>query len=148
MVKYGTQEFADAYREALNKNENYKEAAADWEGDFVWVATPSGALDHEQRMWIGLHHGKCTGAKKLEPEDKVRLLKPGEKRTGGGYEVEYVYTTDYETWKKITMGEVDAIRAMLSGKAKLDGDMAKILKYTRAAAELTVSAQTLDIEWF
>jgi len=147
MVKYGTQEFADAYREALNKNENYRDAATDWEGDFVWVATPGGALDHEQRMWIGLYHGECTGAKKLEPEDKVRLLKPGEKPSGEGYEVEYIYTTDYETWKKITMGEVDSIRAMLSGKAKLDGDMAKILKYTRAAAELTVSAQTLDIEW-
>ena len=51
------------------------------------------------------------------------------------------------TWKKITIGEADSIRMMLSGKAKLEGDMAKVMKYTRAAAELTVSAQQLDIEW-
>jgi putative sterol carrier protein len=146
-VKYGTQEFADAYRNALNNNENYKDAAANWEGDFLWVATPSGSLKEEGRMWIGLYHGKCTGCKALNPEDKVRLLKPGEKKSGVGYEVEYIYTTDYETWKKITLGEADSIRMMLSGKAKLEGDMAKVMKYTRAAAELTVSAQILDIEW-
>ena len=58
--------------------------------------------------------------------------------------VGYIYTTDYETWKKITLGEADSIRMMLSGKAKLEGDMAKVMKYTRAAAELTVSAQALD----
>jgi len=30
-------------------------------------------LDHEQRMWIGLYHGECTGCNKFNPEDEVRL---------------------------------------------------------------------------
>ena len=40
MVKWGTQEFADAYAEALNNNKSYEEAAADWEGDFLCRIDP------------------------------------------------------------------------------------------------------------
>ncbi|MBA7520129.1 hypothetical protein ES705_12222 [subsurface metagenome] len=33
-------------------------------------------------MWLGLYHGECTGCNKFNPEDKVRLLKRGEKPSG------------------------------------------------------------------
>lgn len=33
-------------------------------------------------MWLGLYHGECTDCNKFNPEDKVRLLKPGEKTSG------------------------------------------------------------------
>ena len=67
MVKFATQEWADAYVKALNANQNYAEAAGPsgfppngWEGDFVFVFEPSGPLDHTVYEYIGLYHGECT----------------------------------------------------------------------------------------
>ncbi|MFX1251697.1 MAG: SCP2 sterol-binding domain-containing protein [Promethearchaeota archaeon] len=147
MVKWGTQEFADAYAESINNNKAYEEAAADWEGDFLWVATPRGELSTEMRMWIGLYHGKCTGARVLNEDEEVRLLKTGEKPTGKGVEVHYIFTADYLIWKKLASGELDSIKALMTRKAKLKGDMGKIMRYTKAAAELSATSQKIDIEW-
>jgi putative sterol carrier protein len=153
-VVFGSQEFAEAYCRALNENEAYSEAAREWEGDFVWVATPSGPLDREQKLWIGLHHGRCTGAKVLTDDDKVRLLKRGEERSGeaGVYEVAYIFTTDYLTWKRLVLGEVKFAHMLMRGKAKLEGDRAKAMRFSRAATELgatikRMKAKGIEIEW-
>ena len=147
MVLYGSQEFCDEYKKALNDNLKYREAASDWEGNFLWVATPGGPIEEETRMFIGLFHGECTDFKVLDPSEEVRFLKKGETPTGKGYEVEYIFTTDYETWKKLTLGQLDSVRAIMSGKAKLEGDMGKIMRSTKAAAELSATSQKMDIEW-
>ncbi len=153
-VVFGSQEFADAYCRALNENEAYREAAREWEGNFIWVATPSGPLDHEQRLWIGLHHGQCTGAKALADDDKVRLLKRGEKPSGeeGVFEVAYIFTTDYLTWKRLVLGEAKFVQMLMRGKAKLEGDRAKAMRFSRAANQLGATIQRMiangiEIEW-
>ncbi|MHA1342813.1 MAG: hypothetical protein ACTSQG_02405, partial [Promethearchaeota archaeon] len=69
MPLFGTQEWLDEYKEAINNNANYKEAASWWEGDFIFVIKPSGPLDHEIKMFIGLYHGDCTGVKKLADDE-------------------------------------------------------------------------------
>lgn len=153
-VVFGSQEFAEAYCKALNENEAYREAAREWEGDFIWVATPSGPLDREQRLWLGLRHGRCTGARVLEDSEKVRLLKRGEKPRGeaGVVEVAYIFTTDYLTWKRLVLGEAKFAQMLMRGKAKLEGDRAKAMRFTKAANELGATIRRMkdkgiEIAW-
>ena len=140
-MKFGSPEWATAYCKALNENENYKDAAGPdgfppdgWEGDFLFVIEPSGNLDHEIRMFVGLYHGECTGA---------RVLGEGEES-----DAEYVYSGPYDAWVAVLKKELDPIRGLLAGKFKLQGDMAKVLRATRAAQELVVSTTMIDTEFY
>ena len=140
-MKFGTPEWASAYVKAINSNENYRDAAGPsgfppdgWEGDFLFVVEPSGNLDHEIRMFVGLYHGECTGAS---------ILGEGEEK-----DTEYIFSGKYDAWEQVLKKELDPIRGMLSGKFKLQGDMAKVLKATRAAQELVVSTTLIDTEFY
>lgn len=140
-MKFGTPEWADAYKKAVNENENYRDAAGPegfppngWEGDFVFIVEPAGNLDHELRMFVGLYHGECTDA---------RVLKEGEE-----VEAEYEWAGAYDAWLQVLKKELDPIRGLLAGKFRLKGDMAKILKATRAALELVNSTTTIDTEFY
>jgi putative sterol carrier protein len=140
-MKFGTQEWAEAYVKALNSNENYKDAAGPkgfppdgWEGDFLFVIEPAGNLDHEIRMFVGLYHGECTGA---------RILNEGEES-----DAEFIYSGPYDAWEQVLKKELDPIRGLLAGKFRLQGDMAKVLKATRAAAELVNSTTMFETEFY
>jgi putative sterol carrier protein len=140
-MKFGTQEWAEAFCKAINNNENYRDAAGPegfppdgWEGDFLFVVEPSGNLDHEIKMFVGLYHGECTGAKVVKEGEEV--------------EVEYEYSGPYDSWVQVLKKELDPIRGLLAGKFKLKGDMAKILRATRAASELVNSTTTFETEFY
>ena len=140
-MKFGTPEWANAYCKAINENENYRDAAGPdgfppdgWEGDFLFVINPSGNLDHEIRMFVGLYHGECTGA---------RILSEGEE-----VDAEFEYSGSYDAWVQVLKKELDPIRGLLAGKFKLKGDMAKVLRATRAAQELVVSTTMIETEFY
>ncbi|MFW9788951.1 MAG: hypothetical protein ACFFE2_16325 [Candidatus Thorarchaeota archaeon] len=148
MVKFGTPEYAELIIDAINSNEAYAKAADWWEGDFVFQAEPHGGLDHQIKIWVGLHHGKCTGSAILKEGEEFTLLNKGDKPSGKPYEVEFVYTARIDVWEKILTKELDPIRALLSGQAKVEGDMPKILRATEAAKELVASAASIETEFF
>ncbi|MFX1574814.1 MAG: SCP2 sterol-binding domain-containing protein [Promethearchaeota archaeon] len=140
-MKFGTEEWVKAFCKAVNENQNFREAGGPegvppdgWEGDFLFIVEPSGNLDHEIKMFVGLYHGECTGA---------RVLKEGEE-----VETAFVYSGLYDAWVQLLKQELDPIRGLLAGKFKLKGDMAKILKATRAAQELVVSSTMIDTELY
>ena len=154
MIKFATQEWADAYAKALNENPAYKEAGGPaafppngWEGDFVFVIEPSGPVSEEIRMWIGLYHGTCTGAKILAKDEKHQVIKSGEQAPAGVIGVEYVYSASYDTWVKILKKELDPIRALLNNQAKLQGNMAKVMRAAKAAQEMVASTARIDTEF-
>lgn len=154
MVKFATPEWAEAYSKALNENQNYREAAGPsgfppngWEGDFIFVIEPSGSQTNEIRMWIGLYHGDCTGARILGEGEKFQVIKSGEKAEGDAIGVEYTYAATYDNWVKILKQELDPIRALLGGQAKLQGDMAKVMRATKAAQEMVVTTTKIDTEF-
>jgi len=140
-MKFASPEWAKAYCKAINDNENYREAAGPigfppdgWEGDFLFIIEPSGNLDHEIKMFVGLYHGECTGA---------RILEQGEES-----EAEFIYSGSYDAWEQVVKKELDPIRGLLAGKFKLQGDMAKVLKATRAAQELVNSTTMIDTDFY
>lgn len=148
MVKFGTPEWAELYVEAVNSNEAYAKAADWWEGDFIFQVDPHGGLDHQIRIWIGLYHGKCTGCQVLKEGDEFKLLEKGEAPSGQPFEAEYVFAARMDVWNLILKKELDPIRALLSGQAKITGDMAKVLRATDAAKELVASASNIETEFY
>lgn len=148
MVKFGTKEWAALYMEAVNSNKAYAKEADWWEGDFIFLVDPFGGLDHQIRIWIGLYHGKCTGCQILNEGDEFKLLEKGETPSGQPFEVEFSYAARMDVWERILKSELDPIRALLSGQAKVTGDMGKILRGTKAAKELVVSASTIETEFY
>jgi len=97
------------------------------------VIQPSGPLDHEVRFFLGLYHGECTGVKLLEEGDEV--------------EVEFTLSGPYDNWVKIAKKELDTIQGVMSGKLRLVGNMAKLMRATRAAQEIVNSLQNVETEF-
>ncbi len=154
-ILFGTPEWAEAYAKGLNENADYREAAGPdgfppdgWEGDFIFEVEPSGNLDHKITMWVGLYHGDCTGCKILGPDDKYQVVKSGEKAPEGVYGVEFVYSAKYDNWVKIMNNELDSIRALLAGQAKLQGDMAKVMRATKAAQCMVATTAAIDTDFY
>lgn len=133
MVKILTEEWVKAFGNALNENPNYKPSALTWEGDMLLVIEPSGKLDHEVRVFLGLFHGECTEA---------RLVKEGEE-----VETEYIMAGPYVNFVKVMKKEIDPIRAIMAGQLRLEGNMAKLMRHTKAAQEIIESLGMFKTEY-
>ncbi|MEM3874141.1 MAG: SCP2 sterol-binding domain-containing protein [Candidatus Bathyarchaeia archaeon] len=131
--KFPSEEWIKAYKEELNKNEAYAEAAKDWEGDFLFIVTPDEGLDKEMVFYVDLWHGKCRDA---------YMVPSREAKTA-----EFIYEGPYSNWKKLIMGQLDPIQSLLMRKFKLKGNMAKIMRYTKAASELVKTASRVPTEF-
>ncbi|MEM3566452.1 MAG: SCP2 sterol-binding domain-containing protein [Candidatus Bathyarchaeia archaeon] len=131
--KFPGEEWIKAYKEELNKNEAYAEAAKDWEGDFLFVVAPDEGLDKEMVFYVDLWHGKCRDA---------YMVPSREAKTA-----EFIYEGPYSNWKKLIMGQLDPIQSLLMRKFKLKGNMAKIMRYTKAASELVKTASRVPTEF-
>ena len=63
------------------------------------------------------------------------------------YKPEFVISTNYTIWKRIVTGELDSTQALITKQSKLTGYMAKIMRYTKAANEITNITKILPTEW-
>lgn len=133
MPTFPSQEWIEAFREVLNKKEEYAKAAHDWEGDFLFVVRPEGNLQEEATFYVDLWHGTCREA---------RLLGPGEEVATA-----FTYAGPYGNWVKLINREIDPIKGLLTGKFKLKGSMMKVMRYTKAAKLLVETAGQVPTEF-
>ena len=133
MVRYGTQEYANAVMEALNSSTEYAEAANDWEGDFYLIAEPSGPVKEPIYFYMDLWHGKCRKAA-VTNNDK-------------DFNPEFVMSAKYDIWKKMSDGKLDGVQALVTRQMKLKGNMTKIMRNTKAANAMTNALNKLQVEW-
>jgi len=131
--RFPSEEWIKAFKEELNRNKEYEEAAKDWEGDFLFVITPDEGLDKEYCFYVDLYHGKCRDARVVASRDEVKT--------------EFVYEGPYSNWKKLIRGEIDPIKGLLTRKFKLKGNMAKVMRYTKAAKLLVETASRVPTEF-
>jgi len=134
MPLFGTEEWLKAYMEKLNSNDAYAEAASWWEGDFVFIIRKDGPLDHDMYMWIDLWHGKARGGKILKSPDEV--------------DAAYIYEGPYSNFVKLVEGKLDPIQGLMTGKFKLKGDMAKVMRAVKAAQELVRTITLTETEFY
>jgi putative sterol carrier protein len=137
MAKYGTQEWFDLYKEELNNCKEYEEAAKTWEGDFYFITEKGGPVKKPLFAYVDLYHGKC---RKAEVVSDAKQYKP-----------EFIISAPYSVWKRISTQELDSTQALITRQSKLmtgsKGTIAKIMRYTKAANELTNCTARIPTEW-
>ena len=131
--KFPSEEWIKVFKDEVNKNKAYEEAAKGWEGDFLFIATPDAGLEKEVIFYVDLWHGKCRDAY-IVPSREAK-------------KTEFIYEGPYSNWKKLILGEIGPIRGLLTRKFKLTGNMTKIMKYTKAATELVKTASKVPTEF-
>lgn len=99
-------------------------------------------------MFLGLHKGDCTGSKILDPGAEFEVLKPGSDpkplKEGETPAAEFVFSGIYDNWVMVLKKELDPIQGLMAGKFKLVGNMAKVMRATKAAQELVNSTTTIE----
>lgn len=133
MAKFLTQEWSDLYKEAINSNKAYEEAAKTWEGDFYFITEAGGPVKEPVYQYIDLYHGKCR---------KIEIV-----TDPGKYKPEFTISAPYTIWKRMATKQLDSTKALITRQAKLTGNMAKIMRYVKAANELTNSTTQVPTEW-
>lgn len=130
---FGTDEWIKAYMEEINKSEAYARSASGWEGDFYFVIAPEGMFDQEVVYYIDLWHGKCRNACLVEDESQFSPV--------------FRMETSDGNWKAVIDRKLDPIKGMMTRQIKLRGDMAKIMRYVKAAQDLVDCATRVPTEF-
>ena len=129
-ILFASQEWLGALKKALETSQAYKEAAKNWEGDIYFIVEPDASYKQRNIMYLDLWHGECREASVITDENekspKYRILGPFTNR------------------KQILNKKVDPVQSMMTGKIKVKGDMAQIMKMPRAAVELVNCATAFE----
>jgi putative sterol carrier protein len=131
-LKFGTEDWIKAYLVKLNNNKDYAEAAATWEGDFIFIVEPEGNLDHELRFYVDLWHGVARGG---------RALKPGEQQ-----KAEFEFAGKWGNYEKLIDGKLDPLKGLAMGKFKLKGNMGKVMRAVKASQQMVATILMVDTE--
>jgi putative sterol carrier protein len=123
-------EWVTAFKDALNASEAYKVSAAKWEGDFYFVISAGEGLKEPVKFYLDLWHGECREAYIVEGDDDK---KP-----------EFVIEGKLSTYKQVFSHKLDPIRALVSRKLKLKGNLGKIMRSVKATLDLVNAAASVD----
>jgi putative sterol carrier protein len=126
LVTFPSAAWAAAFREALNDNSTFHDAAAAWEADILFLVRNPGDGGPAPGIRLQLAHGKCLGAE-FHPD-------------AGSIAAEFVFEGTPQNWRKLLHRELDPVRPFIDGTFKVRGNLAKALRFTRAAKELVETA--------
>ena len=116
-----------AWRERINSSEEYRAAAATWNGT-VGLRIDG---DEPAAIVLELERGTCRSANRTELE---ALGEAG-----------HVLRATHEAWRRILEENKDPVWALMSGKIQLErGSMGGLLPYAQAARELLACARGID----
>lgn len=122
-LDFGTLAWVTRLQEALNASEGYAEAAKNWEGDFYFVIEAEDTfVDQDIYMYLDLWHGKCRAVDVPTAKDT--------------YEPEFLLAGSVKSFKQVIDGNLDPIKAIMTRKLKLKGNMAKVMRNVKAANQL------------
>jgi len=125
-MQFPSQEWASAFMAAINANEAYRAAAQAWEGDILFLVKGSATNDAAPGVHLALAHGACSAATYHADARSVAS--------------EFIYEGSPENWQKLLKGEVDPVKAILDGTFRIRGNLAKAMRFTKAAKELVETA--------
>jgi putative sterol carrier protein len=131
-MQFPSAEWAADFRVRLNANEAYRESAKAWEGDILLLVRPADASAAAPGILLALAHGECSAAT-FHPDARPVAS-------------EFVYEGTIENWRRLIRREVDPVKAILDGTFKVRGNLAKMMRFTRAAKELVETASAVPTE--
>ena len=132
MPRFPSTEWATAFQTAINANPEYAEAARAWEGDILLLVAPDDLASEGEGIFLNLAHGSCREARYVRP--------------AGAVEAEFVYRGSRTDWEKLLRREIDPVQAILDGTFHLKGNLAKAMRFTRAAKALIETATDVPLE--
>jgi putative sterol carrier protein len=135
MPTFASQEWFEAFQVEINRSDDYRVAAADWEGDIAFRIQAEPDLGVAEDLWghLDLWHGACRGARAIVPVEADGAA--------------YVLSAPYSRWKDVVQGELDPIKGMMQGKLRVRGDLPTIVRYVKAANELVRLTGLVDTEF-
>ena len=125
-MKFPSAEWAAEFRVVLNQNDAYRLAAQAWEGDILFLVRGADVNAAAPGIHLALAHGQCSAATFHEDARSVGS--------------EFVYEGSLENWQKLIAGQLDPVKSILDGTFRIKGNMAKAMRFTRAAKELVETA--------
>jgi len=128
-MEFPSAEWALAYQKALNANGAYREAAQAWVGDILLLVRPSDEGTPAPGVLLVLAHGECSAATYFPDARAVAS--------------EFVYEGSRANWDRLMRKELDPVKAILDGTFRIRGNLAKAMRFTRAAKELVETAADL-----
>jgi putative sterol carrier protein len=133
--KFATEEWLQAYKDAINASPDIAEAAKDWERDIAIVveAEPDKGIPIDLGALFQIEHGRCREAKIVTNEEADRAT--------------FVISAPYSRWKEVIQGKLDPIKGMLQGKLKVKGDLPTLAREVEAAKALVNIARSVTTEF-
>jgi putative sterol carrier protein len=128
-MRFPSAEWAAAYQRALNDNAAYREAAKAWVGDIMLLVRIAGTDAPAAGVHLELANGTCQSATFHEDARSIPS--------------EFVYEGTPENWQRLMRHEVDPVKAILDGTFRVKGNLAKLMRFTRAAKELVETASNV-----
>ncbi len=127
---FPSMEWLKSLEEKLNTDARYADVARKWEGDITIVIQPEGNLKERMIFYLDLWHGKCRSVAALSDVNERKAV--------------FVLTATYENIKRILLGKLDPMQAMMTRKLQVQGNMAvmmrsvpTVLDFVRCAREVT-----------
>lgn len=131
-----TEEWSRACCERLNESEEYREAAAEWEGAVVLVMErdPALGVEEERAFHFDLHRGSCRGARRATEAELA--------------EARYVMRGTPMVWRHLLERELDPAAAIMQGKLRLaKGNVFALARYTAAAREMVSAVAEVEADF-
>ncbi|HTZ61925.1 MAG TPA: SCP2 sterol-binding domain-containing protein [Thermoplasmata archaeon] len=128
-MTFPSAEWAAAYQRALNDNPAYRAAAKAWVGDILLLVRPESPDAPAPGVHLDLADGGCRAATFHADARSVAS--------------EFVYEGTPANWERLMRHELDPVKAILDGTFKVRGNLAKLMRFTRAAKELVETASNV-----
>jgi putative sterol carrier protein len=131
-LPFPSPEWVAAYVTAINASSTYRQAATGWtHGPVALVvnARPEIGLADAVGIWLDLERGECRAAKMVSLAEATQAP--------------FVLTSDYARWKQILRKELGPIAGIMQRKVALQGSLAIMVRFLRAAELLVEAATTI-----
>ncbi|MEX0832609.1 MAG: SCP2 sterol-binding domain-containing protein [Actinomycetota bacterium] len=126
-MKFLSEEWAAAVRDAVNSDESFMAAAAGKEARIQQVVT--GAPDGDVSYWVTLSDGDVdSGVGEIDAPDAT-------------------ITQDYATAVQLAKGELSAASAYFGGQIQIQGDLMKLMGLQSVLGKVGAVLRSIDAEY-
>jgi diacylglycerol O-acyltransferase len=130
-----SEEWAQAYRIAINNSPAYYNASTRWDAGalaFIMKASPANGFPRATAVLLDLYRGKCRAACSLSPEEAQ-------------LEASFVIEGDFGNWNRVLSGKAQPLVMLMTGRLYLKkGAITRLLPFTQSAQELVRCAQAIS----
>ena len=132
MALYGSTEWLNKFKEAINNSEEFRKASSKLNTSNL-IVTEIDGLPKPAYVWMDIQGGIM--------KEWAYLVNGNERKS------DFTFTGDYYSWKAICRGELDVLKAVVTGKVKLKGNKLKLLKQQKSSMALLGVMKSLKTEF-